>query len=33
MKKKEKVKPMEPGPDVGTYDPIRYNDIGAKETI
>ena len=33
MKKKDIEKPMEPGPDVGSYDPIHYNDIGAKETI
>ena len=32
-KSKESERPVEPGPDVGTYDPIRYNDIGAKETI
>ena len=33
MKKEAKEKPPEPSPDVGTYNPIRYNDIGARETI
>ena len=33
MKKEQKERPPEPSPDVGTYDPIRYNDIGARETI
>ena len=33
MKKSKQEKSPEPGPDVGTYDPIRYNDIGAREVI
>ena len=32
MKKSERTK-LENSPGVGSYDPIRYNDIGAKEAL